>query len=248
MNEWDFPGSIAQGARGRTARQVQEWLCLHGRNVVIDGDFGPATKAAVQAFQAGSGLTASGTVNQSTWGALVQPMTDAVAELEPGSRGLGALAVAYAKQHLAQHPREVGGQNRGPWVRLYMKGNDGAEWAWCAGFVCYVLRQAASTLGSPMPLAYTFSCDSLAAEAKQGGIFLDGKKNVTPEQLAPGSLFLLRRSPLDWTHTGMVIAAAAETFDTIEGNTNDSGEREGYEVCKRVRGYEDKDFAVIGLV
>jgi hypothetical protein len=247
MNECDFPGSIGQGARGRNARRVQEWLCLHDWNVVIDGDFGPATKAAVQSFQSSTGLTASGTVNQNTWAALVQPMTDAVAELDPQGRGVGDLAVAYARQHLAQHPREVGGQNRGPWVRLYMKGNDGAEWAWCAGFVCYLLRQAARTLGIATPLAYTFSCDSLAAEAKQGGLFQDGRKGVTPDQLTPGSLFLLRRSALDWTHTGMVVSAAAETFDTIEGNTNDSGEREGYEVCKRVRGYEDKDFAVIGL-
>ena len=247
MNEWDFPGSIARGARGSAARRVQEWLCLHDCNVVIDGDFGPATKAAVQSFQSRAGLAASGTVNQSTWAALVQPMTDAVAEIDPGSRGLGALAVAYAQQHLAQHPREVGGQNRGPWVRLYMKGNDGAEWAWCAGFVSYLLRQAARTLGIAMPLAYTFSCDSLAAEARQGGTFLDGRKGVTQDLLPPGSLFLLRRSTLDWTHTGMVVSAAAETFDTIEGNTNDSGEREGYEVCKRVRGYEDKDFAVIGV-
>jgi hypothetical protein len=245
MNEWDFPGPIAPGAKGRPARQVQEWLCLQGCNVVIDADFGPATRAAVQAFQSSAGLAASGTVNQGTWAALVQPMTDAVANITPGKRSLGQLAVVYAKQHLAQNPREVGGQNRGPWVRLYMKGNDGAEWPWCAGFVCYLLRQAARTLGSAMPLPYTFSCDSLAAEAKAGSVFLDGRKQVSPSQLSPGSLFLLRRTPLDWTHTGMVVSAAPQTIDTIEGNTNDSGEREGYEVCARVRGYDDKDFAVI---
>ena len=93
--------------------------------------------------------------------------------------------------------------------------------------------------------AYTFSCDSLAAEAKAAGVFVDGRKPVSQDQLSPGSLFLLRRSPLDWTHTGMVVSVLSHTLETIEGNTNDSGEREGYEVCKRVRGYHDKDFAVV---
>ncbi len=245
MTEWDFPGTIARGARGRPAFRVQEWLCLQSVNVVIDGDFGPATRASVQTFQSRAGLPASGTVNQSTWAALVEPMTNAVTEIPPGKRSLGELAVAYAKQHLAQQPREVGGQNRGPWVRLYMKGNEGSEWAWCAGFVCYLLQQAARTLGSAMPLPYTFSCDSLAAAAKQRGTFVAGRTLPQPGVPGPGSLFLLRRTPLDWVHTGMVISAAAATLDTIEGNTNDSGEREGYEVCQRVRGYGAKDFALV---
>lgn len=246
MSEWDFPGTIAVGAKGRPARQVQEWLCLHGVNLVIDGDFGPATRAAVRAFQSRKGLQASGTVNQSTWAALVEPMTTAVAEILPGKKSLGALAVAYARQHLAQYPREAGGQNRGPWVRLYMKGIEGSEWAWCAGFTSYLLQQAARTLGSTMPLPYTFSCDSLAASAKERGTFIDGRTSPQPGRLTPGSLFLLRRTPLDWVHCGMVLTAAPATFETIEGNTNDSGEREGYEVCKRTRGYLAKDFAVIG--
>jgi len=33
-------------------------------------------------------------------------------------------------------------------------------------------------------------------------------------------------------------------FQTIEGNTNDDGSREGYEGCQRVRGYASKDFIV----
>jgi hypothetical protein len=41
-----------------------------------------------------------------------------------------------------------------------------------------------------------------------------------------------------------VISAGPTTFETIEGNTNDSGDREGFEVCARVRGYDSKDFVV----
>ena len=33
-----------------------------------------------------------------------------------------------------------------------MKGNEGEPWAWCAGFTCYCLKQAATTAGKPMPI------------------------------------------------------------------------------------------------
>ena len=68
---------------------------------------------------------------------------------------------------------------------------------------------------------------------------------VGPSQLGPGSVFLVRRTPLDWVHTGIIVAASPESFQTIEGNTNDTGSREGYEVCARVRGYAGKDFVLI---
>jgi hypothetical protein len=61
----------------------------------------------------------------------------------------------------------------------------------------------------------------------------------------PGSIFLNRRVGGDWVHTGIVTGAAADTFETIEGNTNDAGDREGYEVCRRVRGYGNKDFIMV---
>jgi hypothetical protein len=245
MSEWDFAGSIEIGATGRQARLVQEWLSLQGFKVSVDGQFGPATEVAVRAFQKARGLQTGGVVNGTTFAALVAPMVAALAPINPGSRSLGALTLAYARQHLAQSPREVGGENMGPWVRLYMKGNEGAEWAWCAGFVGYVLRQAAKALGVSAPLPYTFSCDSLAAAAKDAGMFLDGRSGVSPGQLSPGSLFLVRRTPLDWVHTGLVLSISPAAFETIEGNTNDSGDREGYEVCRRTRGYDGKDFVVI---
>ena len=60
-----------------------------------------------------------------------------------------------------------------------------------------------------------------------------------------GSIFLVRRTPTDWTHTGLVTDAVPVAFDTIEGNTNDDGDREGFEVCSRSRGYASKDFITL---
>jgi hypothetical protein len=154
------------------------------------------------------------------------------------------MVVAYAEQHLSQKPREIGGQNGGPWVRLYMDGNEGSAWPWCAGFASFILKQACSTLQIQVPIQPSFSCDLLAASARDKNCFLAESKIADKKQIAPGSLFLVRRTSADWEHTGIVLSAEKGLFYTIEGNTNDEGSREGYEVCRRFRGYKNKDFII----
>jgi len=124
-----------------------------------------------------------------------------------------------------------------------MEGNEGEMWPWCAGFACFMMGQAAETIGHPLPFKRDFSCDTLAQRARAAGLFISGIQLTDPAtQVTPRSFFLNRESQTDWTHTGIVVAAHKDSFEIIEGNTNDEGSREGYEVCKRVRGYKDKDF------
>jgi peptidoglycan hydrolase-like protein with peptidoglycan-binding domain len=234
-----------KGSRGKKVKLIQEWLSLHGFGVKIDGGFGPATDYAVKEFQKRQRLTVDGVVGKNTFERLIKPMKDALKKIPKGGGSLGKMVAAYAAQHLKQHPREIGGQNRGPWVRLYMKGNDGAVWPWCAGFVCFILKQACNTMGTSLPLGTSFSCDTLAANAKRKGIFLKGANITDKRQIRAGSFFLTRRTSTDWTHTGIVVGVQSDFFHTIEGNTNDEGSREGYEVCARTRGYKNKDFIVI---
>lgn len=146
----------------------------------------------------------------------------------------------FQRAHFAQHPREVGGPNRGPWVRLYMNGVEGQPW--CAGFVSFVLTQGAAAARVPTPIAGSVSCDELAAQARAKNILVaEGNR----DGLRAGAIFLVRRTPTDWTHTGFVAEPRPDLFTTIEGNTNDDGEREGYEVCRLSRGYKNKDFILI---
>lgn len=154
--------------------------------------------------------------------------------------------LAYAGKHLALRPIEIGGQNNGPWVRLYMNGNEGSDFPWCAGFVSFVLKQASADSAYPMPIRGSWSCDSLAAQAREVGVFV-GEQEIKRDAavraaLSPVSIFLCRRTPTDWRHTGFATGFDDETFATIEGNTNDEGYREGYEACARVRAYANKDF------
>jgi len=245
MSDMELGTTLSRGSRGIKVRLVQEWLTLHDLHVAVDGAFGPATEFAVRQFQKKKSLPQTGRVTRETFDELVAPMSRAAAGIEPGGRGLGALVVAFTRQHLKEHPREVGGQNSGPWVRLYMNGNEGAAWPWCAGFVSFVLNQACRSRGVSTPIQPSFSCDSLAASAKQRGRFVSESEAGTAKPITPGAIFLNRRTPTDWVHTGIVLRAREDVFETIEGNTNDQGSREGFEVCQRIRGYTQKDFILV---
>lgn len=226
-------------------RRIQEWLCLNGYGVVVDGVFGAATEAGVRAFRRDRRLPVKGPIDQAAFARLSAPMRRAVTTPNRVSKDLGTAVVEIARRHLAQHPREIGGQNLGPWVRLYMHGEQGIDYPWCVGFTWFVIRQACQALDVAMPLKKTYSCDKLAADGCKKELMVreaEVDRSDPAELLPPGTVFLQRRVPGDWTHAGLVVGAGKETFETIEGNTNDEGSREGYEVCRRIRGYRDKDF------
>lgn len=224
------------------ARRFQEWLCYHSLGVVIDGVAGPATRSAVRDFQLRRGIKEEDIFGVKTWGKLVEPMTNALRPAKPlPTDSIGRLTVYFAQQHSQQRPREIGGQNCGPWVRLYMAGNEGKDWPWCAGFAMVVVHQAAAQLGikAPFPLT-TFGCDTLADLARQGGIF------ETAVRPMPGWLFLVPGKPNHWSHVGIVIGTdGVSTMTTIEGNTSDNGSPEGFEVCRRTRTFAGKGFICI---
>jgi putative peptidoglycan binding protein/CHAP domain-containing protein len=240
----DFSKTVQKGDKGRDVKLAQEWLCYHGFSTVIDGAFGPATEVAVKTFQTKRGLTASGMVDSTTQSALLEPIAAVQNPIAAASQALRDLTVAYARQHLEQHPIEIGGQNCGPWVRLYMAGNEGVRWPWCAGFATWVLRQACRTLSVAMPHPYAFGCDYLAGVAQGAQRFLRPKGIADLAAVKPGFLFLVRKTSNSWEHVGIVEDIHGEVLTTIEGNTNDSGSAEGYEVCRRTRSALDKDYLI----
>lgn len=245
-DEVEFETDIRQGMKGDRAKRVQEWLVHHGFAVAVDGRFGPATRAGVEHFQVSQGLGATGIVDLATFEALVRPFQRADRSIEAEGRTLGELTAAYARQHLAEHPREIGGERRGPWVRLYMNGREGAEQPWCAAFVRHCLLRACATLGVDPPIPFPLAFDALARGAKCLGIFSEAHARV-----AAGDLFLVRGKAHDsWVHVGVVAQRRNETFSSIEGNADrqDSreGRRDGFEICERVRGYAGKDYVLLG--
>ena len=226
-------------------RLIQGWLSLHGFKLVVDGGYGNATARQVRAFQKANGLPVTGIVDGATYEELVQPMIAALSPIAPDGP-LGRLVVAYARQHLAQHPQEVGGENRGPWVRLYTQGREGKDWPWCAGFATFILEQAARRRA--MASAVPEDPRLRRMQACAGDRFLSQPTPSQRERITPGSFFLRPNPPgvkPKYAHTGIVVQADADTFKSIEGNTNDEGSAEGFEVCARVHGYQGLDFIII---
>ena len=244
MSDWaqrelTLDATLARGADNdrEAVKRVQEWLNLHGYGMGIDGGYGPVTADGVKRFQAAKRLAANGKVDKATYAKLVAPLRAVLRRPARRPKNVHAAVLHYAALHLAQHPVEVGGPNRGPWVRLYMKGQEGQPW--CAGFVTFVLGQAAQALGEPMPIAGSVSCDQLAAQGRQAGLL------VAQDGARPGAIFLVRKTGTDWVHTGFVVEKKPDFFRTIEGNTNDDGVREGYEVASLTRTYASKDFVAL---
>lgn len=125
--------------------------------------------------------------------------------------------VAQSQLGVSEQPP---GSNRGPEVDQYLASVGIAfAAAWCAAFV-YWCHQQASITGVP----------------KTGGV-LDlwnkaASNRVTEPQ--PGDVFILDFGG-GKGHTGIVESVDGDTLTTIEGNTNDDGSREGYEVARRTR-------------
>jgi hypothetical protein len=104
-------GMLRMGMRGAKVRELQSLLNRTGAALKVDGDFGPTTKAAVQAFQRKSGITVDGVAGPETARALaayrvapeeqlgvVGPLQTAEARQGGASAGTGVLMLEAAKQ------------------------------------------------------------------------------------------------------------------------------------------------------
>lgn len=93
--------------------------------------------------------------------------------------------------------------------------------SWCMAFVYWCCKEA-----DPSTILF-----------KTGGVLkqwqkTDSKyKHSTP---LAGDIFIMDFGG-GLGHTGIVELVEGENIHTIEGNSNDEGSREGYEVCRRVR-------------
>ncbi|MFD9700252.1 peptidoglycan-binding protein [Lentzea sp. NPDC059081] len=63
--------NVKEGATGDTVRSAQHLLRHRGYDISADGEFGPATEAAVKQFQSANGLSSDGQIGQNTWPKLI---------------------------------------------------------------------------------------------------------------------------------------------------------------------------------
>jgi len=143
------------------------------------------------------------------------------------SLGDRIISIASSQLGFAEDPK---GSNRGKHVEKYLKsiGLDGGH-AWCMAFVYWCVNEACKESGVANPLV------------KTGGVLrqwneINKKYKVTgnPEK---GDIFIMDFGK-GKGHTGFVTGYKMGKIMTIEGNSNDEGSRDGFEVCRKPGGRE----------
>lgn len=216
-----LPAGLHIGSKCPAVKLLQEWLNFHGETVAIDGDFGPKTAAALDRWRDQYGDDDDAALDAER---LVAPMTTALA-------ATGSI-IDIARGYLEAGAREIGGNNRGMWVRLFTGGLDGDGYLWCG----YATRWWARQAGHPWAERISPSCDTTALNAVKDGRLLP--HGSTP---SVGDLFLLYRldgampGGRDYYHTGIVASVKTASYATIEGNSNDDGSSNGHEVAANWR-------------
>lgn len=116
---------------------------------------------------------------------------------------------------------EPKGSNWGPHVRKYLESvNIPFPASWCMAFVYWCFDQT----------------ELKGKLYRSGGVFnvwnhMQANRVTDPQS---GDIFIQDHGK-GLGHTGIVESVEGDWIHTVEGNTNDTGSREGYEVCRRTR-------------
>jgi hypothetical protein len=117
-----------------------------------------------------------------------------------------------AVAELNANAREIGGNNRGTFVRKYLNGLVEEGNPWCAGFVSWCFSQSGS-----MPFNYSVGARNIRSQLATKNMTYDDAVQTPPE---PGDLVIWwRGSPSGWQgHIGFVHHLTQGRLYTIEGN------------------------------
>ncbi len=137
-----------------------------------------------------------------------------------------SLKVALTQNGIEEKPR---GSNAGKEVEAYLRSVGLPKgYSWCMAFVYWCVNKACIANGRINPLVRT------GGVLKQYNECTLRKLPKTSSAVKPGDIFIMEFGG-GLGHTGFVEKVEGQLIYTIEGNTNDDGSREGYEVAKRVR-------------
>lgn len=143
---------------------------------------------------------------------------------------------------------EIGNQeipinsNDGPHVKKYLAavGLEPPQF-WCMAFVQWCFQTAAESMGVKFPAL------------KTGGVilFYNWVKQTHPEWIfhspMPGDIFIIDFGG-GHGHTGLVLKGGDLASETIEGNSNQDGSHNGYEVAHRFGDHARKNMTVKAFI
>lgn len=146
------------------------------------------------------------------------------------------IALATAEIGVRETPRN---SNCGPRVNEYKAAtwlNSKQAWPWCAAFICWLMREAITALGVKQTATFKRPRTAGAWDFINWSLAQD---NTTTTHRSPKAKDILPGDIIVFTfsHIGLATSTvrADGTFETIEGNTDASGSREGGGVYRKTR-------------
>jgi hypothetical protein len=144
----------------------------------------------------------------------------------PNSLAEGLVASLRTKNGVREIPRN---SNRGPDVEEFQRATwlEGTGWAWCAAFVCWGMRELEKQIDYPFERPRTAGAWDFENWARQQGLKLFKPVGT----IKKGDIVIFT-----FSHIGVAIADEQDGYvQTIEGNTDGGGSREGNGVYEKRR-------------
>jgi Putative peptidoglycan binding domain/CHAP domain len=231
-----YPGKAVRRGDSRTdiVKQVQQRLVDVGCGpLAIDGVFGDETESSVKLFQTRRGLDADGVVGPNSWDALFGEMP-VIDDQAPTPLLNSTLSVAISQNGVRETP---GTPNRGPQVDQYVSSvglNPAGGYSWCQAFVYWCFDRAAARLDLPNPCIKTAGVLEHWARSPVANRIAALAAADNPALVRPGAVFIIDHGS-GKGHAGLVTRVVSGEIDTIEGNTNEAGARDGDGVYEKTR-------------
>lgn len=225
---------LKKGSQGPEVKELQNILRELDYDIPVTGVFDTATSNAVSNFQSShldkhnNPLEVDGKVGDLTWWALQNPRSKVTSgvidyrimpDVSQGGSLTGRSALQFAISELKAGAGEVGGNNRGPWVKKYLSPTGLSEGnAWCAAFVSWCFLQASDGDRNKMSYNYTAGARNLYNQLKSKGLSFDSNNsNQIPQ---PGDIATWWRVSMTsgLGHIGIVHHYEDGFLYTIEGN------------------------------
>jgi hypothetical protein len=225
---------LKKGSQGASVTELQNILRELDYNLPVTGVFDAATVNAVKDFQArhldkhNMPLVVDGSVGDLTMWALKNPRSrvtigaidfSIMPDESFGGHPTGRAALQFAIDELKAGAGEVGGNNRGPWVKKYLDPTGLAEGnSWCAAFISWCFLQAAGGDKKAMPFKYNAGARNVYNQFKQKGWHYDGAD--ASKQPQPGDIVAWWRVslPSGFGHIAIVHHFRDGFIYTLEGN------------------------------
>ena len=193
----------------------------------------------IRNVQRSLGIVADGQDGPVTWRSIYGAVRELRVEL--GFSGVGLEMVKLAKGEIGVS--EVDGTNCGERVNEYKAAtwlDSEKGWPWCAAFICWLVREAIekeSVLFDRPQTAGAWDFENWAKKQEDKGVELyKPVKSGNKPYVRAGDIVVFQ-----FSHIGLAISEENKSgyIQTIEGNTNGAGSREGGSVLEKSRNIEN---------